>query len=59
MLECAGATHIAIPQICFDSRNVAKDSLFVAVRGAQVDGHKFIEQAIEKALLLFWLKNYL
>jgi len=43
MLECAGSTHIAIPQICFDSRNVAKDSLFVAVRGTQVNGHKFID----------------
>lgn len=51
MLECAGSTHIAIPQICFDSRNVAKDSLFVAVRGTQVDGHKFIEQAIEKGAI--------
>ena len=51
MLECADSTHIAIPQICFDSRNVVKDSLFVAVRGTQLDGHKFIEQAIEKGAI--------
>lgn len=47
LLECAGSTHIAIPQICFDSRNIVKDCLFVAVKGTQVDGHKYIEQAIQ------------
>lgn len=46
LLEVAGSTHVAIPNICFDSRKVGKDSLFVAVRGTQVDGHNYIEQAI-------------
>lgn len=37
-----------IKNIIFDSRKVEKDSLFVAVKGIQSDGHRFIESAIEK-----------
>lgn len=48
LLEVAGSTHVAIPNICFDSRKVDKDSLFVAVKGTQVDGHDFIAKAIEQ-----------
>lgn len=48
LLEVAGSTHVAIPNICFDSRKVDKNSLFVAVKGTQVDGHDFIEKAIEQ-----------
>lgn len=32
--------------VVFDSRKVEQDSLFVAVKGTQVDGHEYIEQAI-------------
>ena len=32
----------------FDSRKVEKGSLFIAVRGTQVDGHQYIDQAIKK-----------
>ena len=34
--------------IAFDSRKVEKGSLFVAVKGLNVDGHDFILRAIEK-----------
>ncbi|WP_425390796.1 UDP-N-acetylmuramoyl-L-alanyl-D-glutamate--2,6-diaminopimelate ligase [Ekhidna sp.] len=34
--------------VTFDSRKVEKDFLFVAVKGLTVDGHDFIEGAIEK-----------
>ncbi|MDD2529760.1 MAG: UDP-N-acetylmuramoyl-L-alanyl-D-glutamate--2,6-diaminopimelate ligase [Bacteroidales bacterium] len=34
--------------ICFDSREVEKDFLFVAQQGTNVDGHKFIDTAISK-----------
>ena len=37
---------IEIDKIVFDSRKVAPGSLFVAVRGTQVDGHNFIPQAV-------------
>lgn len=34
--------------VAFDSRKVEKGSLFVAVKGLTVDGHDFIEAALEK-----------
>ncbi len=48
ILEVAGSTHAAIPNVYFDSRKVGKDALFVAVRGTISDGHEYINQAIEK-----------
>jgi UDP-N-acetylmuramoyl-L-alanyl-D-glutamate--2,6-diaminopimelate ligase len=40
-----------IDNIAFDSRAVNKNSLFVAVKGRQTDGHKYIEQVIDKGLV--------
>ena len=31
--------------IFYDSRKVIKDSVFVAIKGFNVDGHKFINEA--------------
>jgi len=42
-----GSTHIAVESICFDSRLVGKDTLFVAQKGLNFDGHAFIEKAVE------------
>jgi UDP-N-acetylmuramoyl-L-alanyl-D-glutamate--2,6-diaminopimelate ligase len=42
-----GAT-LSFNNINFDSRKVGANDLFIAVRGTQVDGHKFIEQCIEQ-----------
>jgi len=41
-----GSTQVAIESLTFDSRKVEKFSLFIAVSGTQVDGHKYIEGAI-------------
>lgn len=46
LLEVIGSTNLAITSVCFDSRKVEKDSLYVAVKGTQNDGHEFIERAI-------------
>ena len=46
LLHIEGTTNCAIPHVCFDSRLVQKDSLFVAVKGSLVDGHLYIEKAI-------------
>lgn len=42
-----GDTNLAIKSIEFDSRKVKKGSLFVAIKGAGIDGHSFIDEAIE------------
>lgn len=41
-----GNTDKNISQVVFDSRKAQDNCLFVAVRGTQVDGHKFIDKAI-------------
>jgi len=46
-IEIIGNDKVDISDIQFDSRQIAKNSLFVAVRGYNVDGHNFIEKAIE------------
>jgi UDP-N-acetylmuramoyl-L-alanyl-D-glutamate--2,6-diaminopimelate ligase len=43
--EVIGSTHVAISTIAFDSRKVRKDALFIATRGTNTDGHKFIDSA--------------
>lgn len=48
MEQVVGNTRIGVRQIQFDSRKVEIGDMFVAVRGSQVDGHQFIEKAIEK-----------
>ena len=42
-----GTTDLLISSVHFDSRKVKKQSLFVAVKGTQTDGHQFISQAIK------------
>jgi UDP-N-acetylmuramoyl-L-alanyl-D-glutamate--2,6-diaminopimelate ligase len=46
LVEVIGSTNLAITSVCFDSRKVEKDSLFVAIKGTNSDGHKYIEQVI-------------
>ena len=43
-----GSTNIKINKIEFDSRKILDNDLFVAIKGNNVDGNKFIPQAIEK-----------
>jgi len=45
--ELQGSADIEITSIAFDSRKVVSGSLFVAVKGTQVDGHDYIEKAIK------------
>ncbi|MGE5448332.1 MAG: UDP-N-acetylmuramoyl-L-alanyl-D-glutamate--2,6-diaminopimelate ligase [Bacteroidales bacterium] len=48
VLEIKGDSAVSIQNIQFDSRKVATGDLFVAVKGSHVDGHLFIEKAVEK-----------
>ena len=43
-----GNTDMLINQLQFDSRKIEKDDLFIAQKGVQVDGHKYINTAIQK-----------
>ncbi len=45
--EIIGDVKINIGNITFDSRKVNEDSLFVAIKGSQTDGHLFIDKAVE------------
>ncbi|MES2732650.1 MAG: UDP-N-acetylmuramoyl-L-alanyl-D-glutamate--2,6-diaminopimelate ligase [Bacteroidota bacterium] len=47
LLSVSGDTSVEITAIVFDSRAVKPGSLFVALRGTQVDGHQFIAKAVE------------
>ena len=49
-----GNTDVEITGVNIDSRKIKDGHLFVAMKGTQVDGHKFIGKAIEsgaKAIL--------
>ena len=53
-VSVCGQTDIEITGVNIDSRRIKEGHLFIAQRGTQVDGHKFIPKAIElgaKALL--------
>ena len=43
-----GNTLIEVEAITYDSRQVKKRGLFIAIKGDQIDGHEFINSAIEK-----------
>lgn len=45
--QITGSRDQEVNSVVFDSREVEKGSLFVAVKGLNVDGHKFIEKAVE------------
>lgn len=44
--DSIGTTNVAVQKVVFDSREVIKECLFIALKGTVVDGHEFIEQAI-------------
>ncbi|NJN78762.1 MAG: UDP-N-acetylmuramoyl-L-alanyl-D-glutamate--2,6-diaminopimelate ligase [Saprospiraceae bacterium] len=44
--QTIGNQDVLVANIAFDSRKVGTSSMFVAVKGTQVDGHVFIEKAI-------------
>ena len=46
--EIVGDTQHCVADVHIDSRRITENNLFVAMRGTQVDGHKYIQGAIEK-----------
>ncbi|QXP51712.1 UDP-N-acetylmuramoyl-L-alanyl-D-glutamate--2,6-diaminopimelate ligase [Cellulophaga sp. HaHa_2_95] len=42
----SGSTSVMVNSICFDSRIVSADDVFIAIKGTITDGHKYIDKAI-------------
>ncbi len=47
IIDRKGSVPAEISKICYDSRKVEADDIFVAMRGEITDGHKYISKAIE------------
>lgn len=45
---CQGSTEQEVSTVVYDSRKVQENSLFICIRGAVVDGHKFIPDVIAR-----------
>ena len=48
VLELRASPELEITDVCYDSRKVGPGALFVAVRGYETDGHKYIPSALER-----------
>lgn len=48
LTETSGTMQVAISQIAFDSRQIVQGSLFIAVKGTQTDGHRYINDVIKQ-----------
>jgi UDP-N-acetylmuramoyl-L-alanyl-D-glutamate--2,6-diaminopimelate ligase len=46
-VRITGNTDAEIRGLCYDSRSVESGSLFFALRGVAVDGHRFLHQAVQ------------
>lgn len=56
-VQALGNQKVKVAKIEFDSRKVVKNSMFVAVKGTQVDGHRFIGKAIELGATIIVCEN--
>ena len=56
-LNINGNADIDIAGINIDSRKIKAGHLFVAVKGTQVDGHQFINKAIELGACLLYTSD--
>lgn len=56
-VEIIGSSEKTISNISFNSKEVSNDYVFVAVKGSKVDGHVYIEQAIENGATVIVCEN--
>ncbi|MFS4417849.1 UDP-N-acetylmuramoyl-L-alanyl-D-glutamate--2,6-diaminopimelate ligase [Maribacter sp. 2307ULW6-5] len=42
----SGSTHLPVAQVCFDSREIGQDAVFVAIKGTLANGHDHIANAL-------------
>ncbi|MCL6570751.1 MAG: UDP-N-acetylmuramoyl-tripeptide--D-alanyl-D-alanine ligase [Bacillus sp. (in: Bacteria)] len=56
--DMAQFANIMIEGVTIDSRKIEPGNLFIPFKGEQVDGHKYVEEAIKKgATAAFWQKD--
>ena len=48
-IKAKGDLEVDVKDITNDSRNVKKGSMFIAIKGFETDGHRFISEVIDKA----------
>jgi len=48
VLQTVGDAAVQVTELCIDSRKSKTGTAFIAVKGTQVDGHEFINKAIEQ-----------
>ncbi len=53
VIEISGDSPVEIKHLVFDSRKVEKDDVFFAISGTMVDGHQFIDMAVERGAAVF------
>ena len=58
IVDIIGKTDVAVSSVCFNSAEAVKNSLFVAVKGTQSNGHKFIPSAIEKGAAIIVCEDF-
>ena len=56
-LKAKGDLDIDIESISHDSRKIKKDSMFVAIKGYETDGHKYIKEAIAKGAIAIVIED--
>ena len=56
-IACKGDVDIEIKGVNIDSRKIENGHLFIAMKGTQVDGHKFISKAIELGAVAILLED--
>ena len=55
--KVVGNTNIEVTDVVFDSRKVENNSLFVAVKGTQSDGHAYVSQTIKSGATVIILED--
>ncbi|NPA68429.1 MAG: UDP-N-acetylmuramoyl-L-alanyl-D-glutamate--2,6-diaminopimelate ligase [Chlorobi bacterium] len=53
----SGSDNVEINNISFDSRKIKPGSLFIAVKGYETDGHKFIDSAVKNGAVAVIAEN--
>ena len=53
-----GTTDVDITTVAYDSRRVERGSLFICIKGAVADGHRFAEAAVNKGASALVVEDY-